>query len=153
MKVNYCNKNQISEIILCSRNKRSFVMCSFGQICYHKLSEETFVDVFIEASDVYKTESAAFKMSCCALIFLNLATNTAILKKKTKLKLNSSNLGLKETWKKGRRQMWHDSWMQTIMWYSESQQAVNFNISLKDESFYESLTLFDLEEDILNEEV
>lgn len=68
--------------------------------------------------------------------------------KKTKLKLNSSNLGLKETWKKGRRQMWHDSWMQTIMWYSESQQAVNFNISLKDESFYESLTLFDLEEDV-----
>lgn len=44
--------------------------------------------------------------------------------------------------------MWHDSWMQTIMWYSESQQAVNFNISLKDESFYESLTLFDLEEDV-----
>lgn len=81
MKVNYYNKNQISEIILCSRNKRSFVMCSFGQICYHKLSKETFVDVFIEASDVYKTESAAFKMSCCALIFLNLATNTAILKK------------------------------------------------------------------------
>lgn len=126
MKVNYYNKNQISEIILCSRNKRSFVMCSFGQICYHKLSEETFVDVFIEASDVYKTESAAFKMSCCALIFH----------------------WLKETWKKGRRQMWHDSWMQTIMWYSESQQAVNFNISLKDESFYESLTLFDLEEDV-----
>lgn len=75
MKVNYYNKNQISEIILCSRNKRSFVMCSFGQICYHKLSEETFVDVFIEASDVYKTESAAFKMSCCVLILLNPASD------------------------------------------------------------------------------
>lgn len=63
MKVNYYNKNQISEIILCSRNKLSLVMCSFGQICYHKLSEETFVDVFIEASDV--TEStAAFPKSC-----------------------------------------------------------------------------------------
>lgn len=127
-------------------------MCSFGQICYHKLSEETFVDVFIEASDVYKTESGAFKMSCCVLILLNPASGIchkySNTEKKTKLKLNSSNLGLKETWKKGRRQMWHDSWMQTILWYSESQQAVNFNISLKDESFYESLTLFDLEEDV-----
>lgn len=72
MKVNYYNKNQIAAIMLCSRNKLSFVMCSFDQICYHKLSEETFVDVFIEASDVYKTESTAFKMSCCVLLFLNL---------------------------------------------------------------------------------